>query len=115
MKKFFSLGLVRGLGWQILGTAFGIGFVTLVRWLMKLPAWKAEPAIVFGALIGALAFLYGIGILDDWIRQSSGKEVHDELDDSHLGWRRYFGVSLDHKVIGIQYLAFSILLMGVGG
>ena len=35
--------------------------------------------------------------------------------NSNLGWRRYFGVSLDHKVIGIQYLALALVLMSVGG
>jgi len=115
MKKIFSLGLVRGLLWEILGTALGIGFVTLVRLLMGLPAWKAEPAVVFGALLGALFFLYGVGILDDWLKWAAGEETEDHLDDSHLGWRRYFGPSLDHKVIGVQYLALSLLLMGVGG
>jgi cytochrome c oxidase subunit 1 len=115
MKKIFSLGLVRGLLWEILGTALGIGFVTLVRLLMGLPAWKAEPAVVFGALLGALFFLYGVGILDDWLKWAAGEETEDHLDDSHLGWRRYFGPSLDHKVIGVQYLALSLLLMSVGG
>jgi cytochrome c oxidase subunit 1 len=115
MKKIFSLGLVRGLLWEILGTALGIGFVTLIRLLMGLPAWKAEPAVVFGALLGALFFLYGVGILDDWLKWAAGEETEDHLDDSHLGWRRYFGPSLDHKVIGVQYLALSLLLMGVGG
>ncbi len=28
MRKFFSLGLVRGLLWQIVGTALGIGILT---------------------------------------------------------------------------------------
>ena len=37
MKKIIPLGLVRGLLWQIIGTAFGIGFVVVVRILMRLP------------------------------------------------------------------------------
>ncbi|MCX7608782.1 MAG: cbb3-type cytochrome c oxidase subunit I, partial [Anaerolineales bacterium] len=115
MKTILSLGLVRGLAWEILGTALGIGFVALVRALMGLPAWKAEPAVVFGALLGALFFLYGVGILNDWLKWAAGEETEDHLDDSHLGWRRYFGPSLDHKVIGIQYLVLSLLLMSVGG
>jgi cytochrome c oxidase subunit 1 len=115
MKKFFSLGLIRALIWQIIGIAFGIGFITLVRFLMGLPPWKAEPAIVFGALIGALTFLYGVGVLDDWFKWAAGEETSDEVDDTHLGWRRYFGPSLDHKVIGIQYLVLSLLLMLIGG
>jgi cytochrome c oxidase subunit I len=31
------------------------------------------------------------------------------------GWRRYLGVSYDHKVIGIQYAVTSLVLLVVGG
>ncbi len=44
-----------------------------------------------------------------------GNEVPEHLDEFSLGWRRYFGASLDHKVIGIQYLTLALILMGVGG
>jgi cytochrome c oxidase subunit 1 len=84
------------------------------RALAGLPAWKAEPAVVFGALLGALFFLYGVGVLDDWLKWAAGEET-PERDESHLGWTRYFGASLDHKVIGIQYLILSLILMSVGG
>ena len=50
MKRILSLGFVRGLFWEVIGTAFGIGFVTVIRVLMRLPAWKAEPAVVVGAV-----------------------------------------------------------------
>jgi cytochrome c oxidase subunit 1 len=115
MRKFFSLGLVRGLLWQILGTALGIGILTGIRLIFGLPPWKAESAIVFGALLGAMFFLFGVGVLDDWIKVAVGKEIPENFDDSSLGWRRYFGASLDHKVIGIQYLTLALLLMSVGG
>jgi cytochrome c oxidase subunit 1 len=115
MRKILSLGLVRALLWQGLGTILGIGFVVLVRLLMGLPPWKAEPAVVFGGLVGALAFLYGVGILDDWLKWAAGEETPEGHDDSHLGWRRYFGPCLDHKVIGIQYLVYSFVLLAVGG
>jgi cytochrome c oxidase subunit 1 len=115
MKKLLSLGLVHGLLWQILGTALGIGIVTGIRALMGLPAWNAEPAVVLGALIGALFFLYGVGVLDDWIKWALGEEAKEEFDQLHPGWIRYFGASLDHKVIGIQYLFLAMVLMVVGG
>jgi len=115
MKKILSLGLVRGLLWEVVGTALGIGLVTLIRWLMKLQPWNAEPAIVFGALLGALFFLYGVGSLDGWLMWAKGEQTPEHFDDTHLGWRRYYGTSLDHKVIGIQYLVLSLLLMVVGG
>ena len=115
MRKFFSIGLVRGLIWQMVGTALGIGILTGIRLLIGLPVWKAESAFVFGALLGAIFFLYGVGVLDDWIKVASGKEIPEHIDKSTLGWRRYFGVSLDHKVIGIQYLTLALVLMAVGG
>lgn len=115
MKVILSLGLIRGLLWQLLGTALGIGFFTLVRALLGLPSWEAEPAIVVGALFGALFFLLGVGVLNDWLKWAAGEPTEDHVDDSHLGWRRYFGPSLDHKVIGVQYLVLSLVLMSVGG
>jgi cytochrome c oxidase subunit 1 len=114
MRKIYSIGLVRGVLWQILGTALGIGILTGIRFLMGLPPWKAESAFVFGALIGAIFFIYGIGAVDDWIKVANGKEVY-EPDESDWGMRRYYGVSYDHKVIGIQYLVLSIVLLVVGG
>ncbi|HEX9090933.1 MAG TPA: cytochrome C oxidase subunit I, partial [Anaerolineales bacterium] len=114
MRKLYSIGLIRGLLWQILGTAIGIGILTGIRLLMGLPAWKPESAVVFGALLGCLFFLYGVGAVDDWIKVAAGKEV-SEPDESGWGRRRYYGVSYDHKVIGIQYLVLSLVLMIVGG
>jgi cytochrome c oxidase subunit 1 len=115
MKKIFSLGLVRGLIWELIGTVFGMAFVTVIRVLMHLPAWKSEPAVVVGALFGALFFLYGVGVLDDWIKWANGEETPDHVDESNMGWRRYFGPSQDHKVIGIQYLVLALILFVVGG
>jgi cytochrome c oxidase subunit 1 len=115
MKKYITLGILRGFIWQIIGTVLGMGIVTGIRALLGLPAWKAESAVVFGALLGALFFLYGVGAFDDWLQWAAGKETEDHFDDSHLGWKRYFGVSLDHKVIGIQYLVLSLVLLSVGG
>jgi cytochrome c oxidase subunit 1 len=114
MRKIYSIGLVRGLLWQILGTAVGIGILTGIRYLLGLTPWKPESAFVFGALLGALFFVYGIGAVDGWIKVASGKDA-PEPDESDWGRSRYFGVSLDHKVIGIQYLVLSLVLMLVGG
>ena len=115
MKKTTTLGLFRGFFWEIIGTAFGLGFVTLVRMLMRLPAWKTEPAVVVGALFGALFFLYGVGVLDDWIKWAAGEEAPEREEQTSLGWRRYFSVSLDHKVIGMQYLTLALILFAIGG
>jgi len=122
MKKILSTGLMRGLFFQILGTLAGAGFVTLVRFGMGLKFWGwdkttygfTEPAWVFGGLIGVLSFLYGTRVLDDWLKWAAGKETHEEHHDPP-GWIRFFGPSLDHKVIGIQYTVTSLILLSVGG
>jgi cytochrome c oxidase subunit 1 len=114
MRKIFIHGLVGGIIFQILGTALGIGILTGIRLLLHLPPWKAESAIVFGALLGALSFVYGTGVVDDWIRVAAGKEVKETHEDG-LGRAHYFEVSLDHKVIGIQYLALALILLAFGG
>ena len=81
MKKFSSIGLVNGWIWQVIGVAVGIGFITLTRFLMRLPPWKAEPAVVFGMLVGALSFLYGVGVLDDWLKWAAGNESGKPIDE----------------------------------
>lgn len=112
--QILSLGIVRGLIAQILGTAAGMVLVVILRVLMGRPAWSSEPVVVGGALVGVIAFMYGVGALTDWLKWANGEETpehHDEGGD----WRRYFGVSLDHKVIGIQYGVTSIALLVTAG
>lgn len=115
MRNILSIGLVRGLIWQVIGTALGFGLFAAIRAALGLDFW-AEPAWVFGGLIGALSFLVGIGSFTDWYRWARGQETPepDEIEETP-GWRRYFGVSYDHKVIGIQYAVTSVLLLVVGG
>jgi len=113
-------GVVRGLVFQVIGTLAGIFLVSAIRAAMGLPFFDGrnfgfhEGAWVFGALVGAVAFLAGVGALTDWWKWALGEETHDHHEDIP-GWRKYFGVSLDHKVIGIQYTITSLLLLSVGG
>ncbi|GAP15186.1 heme/copper-type cytochrome/quinol oxidases, subunit 1 [Longilinea arvoryzae] len=115
MKKVLSIGLVRGVLGQILGTAAGIGLMTAIRTAMGL-GWKAEPAAVLGAFFGVFGFLIAVGVVTDWWKWAKGEETSEAEDFQETpGTRRYFGVSLDHKVIGIQYIVTSLILMAFGG
>ena len=122
MKKFFSVGLVRGLIFQIVGTLVGAGLVSGIRALMGKPVWVmdqvtfgfSEGAWVVGGLFGALAFVFGTRVLDDWIKWAKGDKTSDHHEDPP-GIRKYFGPSLDHKVIGVQYTVTALLIMGIGG
>lgn len=113
----FSLGLIRGLVGQIVGTAVGVGLVVLIRLAIRLPAWKAEPAMVIGGLLGAIGFLIGVGALADWIKWMRGQETHMRHGPpvGKPAWTRYFGTDYNHKVIGVQYTVTGILLVLVAG
>ncbi len=115
MTKLYRIGLVRGLIWQAVGTAVGFGLFTALRAVLGL-AFKAEPAWVFGMMFGAIAFLVGLGAFTDWFRWAKGEATPEpeEVQDPP-GALRFFGISFDHKVIGIQYVANSLLLLVVGG
>jgi cytochrome c oxidase subunit 1 len=115
VKNYKILPIFRGFIFQIIGTAFGVLLVVVVRVLMRLPAWKLEPVAVVGALFGALFFLYGVHVMDDWIQWAAGRSTPEYMDESPWGWKRFFSPSQNHKVIGIQYLALALFLFTVGG
>ncbi len=119
---FFGLygyrGITRGLVFQVVGTVAGALFVTGIRALLRLTAFGAfffsEPAWVFGALVGVLSFIAGVGIVTDWYKWARGMDTPEHHEDEP-GWEKYFSVSLDHKVIGIQYTVTALFLIAVGG
>jgi cytochrome c oxidase subunit I len=112
-----SLGIVRGLAAQIVGTALGMGLVVLVRVLMGLHAWEAEPATVVGAMLGTIFFMIGVGSMNDWFRWARGEAtpIHHGAPEGRPSWTRYFGVDYSHKVIGIQYGVTAIILLLTAG
>src|ERR1051325_5132275 len=120
---FFGLygyrGITRGLTWQVIGTLLGGLFVTGLRVLLGSktiwgPFFFSEPAWVVGAVVGAVSFLFGVGVMDDWMKWARGLDTPEHHEDVPT-WEKYFDVSLDHKVIGIQYTVTALVLMAVGG
>ena len=114
-------GITRGLVWQVVGTLLGALFVTGIRALLGAENQNlfgtylfSEPAWVFGALVGVISFLFGVGVVDDWMKWARGIETAEHHEDKP-GWEKYLGVSLDHKVIGIQYTVTALVLIAVGG
>ena len=115
--NFFKLSLVRGLIAQFLGTLVGVLITVIVRVLVGLPAWKSEPVFVGGAIVGVMAFMFGTGVLNDWIKWARGEETDEpSLESPGLkGLAKYLTVSYDHKVIGIQYGITSVMVLMVAG
>jgi cytochrome c oxidase subunit I len=111
-------GITRGLVFQIAGTLIGGFLVTGIRALMGLSLFGGffftEPAWVLGGFVGAVSFLFGVGVMSDWVKWARGIDTPEHHEDEP-GWEKYFGVSLDHKVIGIQYTVTALFLLSVGG
>ncbi len=112
-----SLGVVRGLIGQMAGAALGMGLAMLIRVLLGWPAWETEPVSVIGAIISVVGFLLGSGSLTDWLKEMAGQEapLRHGPPLGQPSWVRYFSVDYNHKVIGIQYVVTSLLLLLVAG
>ncbi len=115
--RLFSLGLIRGLFWGIVGSVVGALLTTLIRLGLGLSAWDEAAATFVGAVIGTLAFLAGVGAFTDWWHWLRGAPSGDPPHEPPPGpqWVRYFNFDTDHKVIGIQYAVTSLILIGVAG
>jgi cytochrome c oxidase subunit 1 len=111
------LSLVRGLIGQFIGTIVGVLIVIIIRVLMGLEAWNAEPVLVGGAIVGVVAFMYATGIMNDWIKWAKGIDTPEISHEDHgpRGFARFLTASFDHKVIGIQYGITSIMVLMVAG
>lgn len=111
-------GITRGLVFQVIGTLLGGFFVTGIRALTGADLFGSffftEPAWVFGAFAGVISFIFGVGIVTDWMKWARGIDTPEHHEDEP-GWEKYLGVSVDHKVIGIQYTVTSLFLISVGG
>jgi cytochrome c oxidase subunit 1 len=116
--SLMSLGLVRGLIGQALGTAVGIVVIVLARALFGFdPIWSEEPAWVLGAVFGGIGFLIGVGAVEDWFLWIRGIEtpLRHGPPPGKPAWVRYFSVDYNHKIIGIQYGVTGLIMLMIGG
>jgi len=118
-------GYLRAPGWiratwmtalfGLLGAGLVVGIRALGGWD---PLWDWRPLVTVGVLTTApLGFLAGLGAFDYWVRWAIGSPTEPEDHSSHgaYSWRDYFRVNTDHKVIGIQYVATTIVFFLAGG
>ncbi len=115
--SLLSLALFRGLIAQGVGTLLGMGGAMLLRLLLGLPAWKAEPVWVVGSLIGVVAFMVATGVMSDWFKWIQGQDTPEPDSEGKplQGWRKLVDLSFDHKIIGIQYGITSLFLLAIAG
>jgi cytochrome c oxidase subunit 1 len=74
-----------------------------------------EWPIVLGYLVGTVGWLAGLGVFNDLLRLMAGKPLPDIEHSPEGGLAKYFRYTLDHKVVGIQYLFGMVTYFLTGG
>jgi len=94
-----------------LGNYIASGYTQVVN------SGQNDYAIILGYVLGTVGWLAGLGVFNDLGRQMAGRPLHaaEEARDASAGLARYFRYSLDHKVVGIQYLVGMIGYFLTGG
>ena len=97
---------------HLLGNFLGSGY-------QQLPlSDSSDLPIVLGYLLAIVGWLGGLGVFNDLGRQLAGRPAapSDPLADEELtGLAKYFRYSLDHKVVGLQYLVGMIIYFCTAG
>src|SRR5215813_12225567 len=71
--------------------------------------------IILGYVLGTVGWLAGLGVFNDLGRMMLGKPLRDVEHAPAGGLAKYFRYTLDHKVVGIQYLFGMITYFLTGG
>jgi len=71
--------------------------------------------IVLGYLLGVVGWLVGLGVFNDLGRLMLGQPLREVVHEPAGGLAKYFRYTLDHKVVGIQYLFGMITYFLTGG
>jgi cytochrome c oxidase subunit I len=74
-----------------------------------------DMAIVLGYAFGTAGWLAGLGVFNDLGRMMAGRPLPDVEPEPAGGLAKYFRYTLDHKVVGIQYLVGMIIYFCTAG
>jgi cytochrome c oxidase subunit 1 len=114
-----SAGWVRA-GWMtglffLIGMGIVVGIRALAGWEPYLE-WDVVVTVA-GLTTAPIGFLAGLGAFDYWVYYAIGRPTRPEDHSGHgaYSWKDYFRVNTDHKVIGVQYVATTILFFLAGG
>ena len=100
--------VVRGVVLAVLGYLAGVAITIGIRGGSP----TDEVVVIFAYIFALIGWLAGVGGIEAFGRQWIGKKPIVNHDPS---WGRYFGFSIDHKVIGIQYGVTLIAVLLIGG
>jgi cytochrome c oxidase subunit 1 len=113
MRPAFHTGIVGGVAGYFLGHWLG-NFLSSSYPQNPLSDSNDVP-IVLGYACATIGWLAGLGVFNDLGRLLVGKPMHDVEHAPAGGLAKYFRFTLDHKVVGIQYLFGMIGYFLTGG
>jgi cytochrome c oxidase subunit I len=114
-KPAVHTGLIGAvIGWLIgnwLGLQVQSASANFAQGLSDVKDWP----VVLGYLFGTVGWLAGLGVFNDLFRLMAGRPLPDVEHAPAGGLAKYFRYTLDHKVVGIQYLFGMITYFLTGG
>jgi cytochrome c oxidase subunit 1 len=80
----------------------------------------SDAGILLGYALASVGFLAGLGFFNYPVNRLLGRRLATEEDNAYLhgeagGLSRYFRVTTDHKVIGMQYMVMILAFLFIGG
>ena len=117
-RRGLGFGIPAGLLLAIVGFVIGHVLGTLVSrsWEPANGTDQQDLGLVLGYVFGVIGWLVGLGFARYPIRRIRGQQPGPFADDhSTDGVSRYFRLSTDHKVVGIQYIVGGLTTFLVGG
>ncbi len=118
-------GLIRRLNvitGVVVGVLLAVASHYLAAWLLPDPtdgSHKNDSVALISMAGWAIGFLVGVGAFIGPFRWLLGHDLthgdEEYLAGKDAGTWRYFKFTTDHKVVGIQYLIMTMVLLGVGG
>ncbi|MEA2783805.1 MAG: cytochrome c oxidase subunit [Rhodospirillaceae bacterium] len=117
-RSLLGHGVIAGLAFAAAGFVVGawLGGVIGRDWAGVSGTDQNDPALVFGYGLAVLGWLWGLGFFRYPAHRLRGEEPSVYAEErTGEGVRRFFEVSTDHKVVGIQYLVGSLAIFLIGG
>src|SRR6516225_8434365 len=113
MRPAVHTGLIGAVAGYFLG--HWLGNVLSSNYAQNALAGNNDVPIVLGYVLGTVGWLAGLGVFNDIGRLMLGKPLPDIEHAPAGGLAKYFRYTLDHKVVGIQYLFGMITYFLTGG
>ena len=121
-RRLHEWGLLLGVIGAIVGfiVGWGIGSVAIAYTQATDNSLGSDSGILLGYTLSAVGFLIGMGFLNYPLSRLLGRPRPTEEDNAYLhgeggGLSKYFRMTTDHKVIGMQYLVMILAFLFLGG